>query len=104
MKHRIKPVIWKKKVAENTQSEQQKEKKNFKNEDSLRDLYNNMKCINIHIIGVPEGEERLQGIENLFEKIMTEVFQNLVKKKDILVQEMQRVTDKVIPKKSTAKK
>ena len=63
-----------------------------------------MKCINIHIIGVPEGEERLQGIENLFEKIMTEVFQNLVKKKDTSVQEMQRVTDKVTPKKSTAKK
>ena len=29
-----------------------------KNEDNLRDLWDNIKCTNIHIIGVPEGEER----------------------------------------------
>ena len=29
-----------------------------RNEDSLRDLWDNIKCTNIHIIGVPEGEER----------------------------------------------
>ena len=40
-----------------------------------------MKCNNIHIIGVP-GEERKQGIENLFEEIMTENFLNLVKEND----------------------
>ena len=27
-----------------------------------------MKCNNIHIIGIPEGEENEQGIENLFER------------------------------------
>ena len=32
-----------------------------KNEDSLRDLWDNIKCINICILGVPEGDERKDG-------------------------------------------
>ena len=36
-----------------------------------------MKQNNIHIIGIPEGEEEEQGIENLFEKVMMENFPNL---------------------------
>ena len=50
-----------------------------------------MKHNNICIIGVPEGEESEQGIENLFEKIMTENFPNLVKEKDTQIQEAWRV-------------
>ena len=38
-----------------------------------------MKHNNILIIGVPEGEEREQGIESLFEGIMAETFPTLVK-------------------------
>ena len=34
------------------------EKRMRRNADSLRDLWDNIKCTNIHIIGVPEGEER----------------------------------------------
>ena len=34
----------------------------------------NMKHNNMHIIGIPEGEEEEQGIENLFKKIMMENF------------------------------
>ena len=37
-------------------AEQNKEKRMKRTEDSLRDLWDNIKCINIHIIGVPEGE------------------------------------------------
>ena len=40
-------------------------------------------------------EEEEQEIENLFEKIMTENFPNLVKKIDIWVQEAQRLQNKV---------
>ena len=40
-----------------------------------------MKHNNITIIGIPEGKEREQGTENLFEEIMTENFPNLVRKK-----------------------
>ena len=44
-------------VVEITATEE-KTKKNKWNEDSLRDLWNNIKCTNIHIIEVTEGEER----------------------------------------------
>ena len=33
-----------------------------------------MKCNDIHIMGIPEGEESKQGMENLFEEMMTEKF------------------------------
>ena len=46
------------------------------------DLRDNFKCSNIRIIGVPEGEEEGQDIENLFEKIMKENFPNLAKQID----------------------
>ena len=45
-------------MVEFTAMEQNKEKRMKRNEDSLRDLWDNIKCTNICIIGVPEGEER----------------------------------------------
>ena len=45
-------------MVEFTAVEQTKEKRMKRNEDSLRDLWDNIKPNNIHIIGVPEGEER----------------------------------------------
>ena len=48
-----------------------------------------------------EGEEEKQEIENLFEKIMKENFPNLVKETDIQVQEAQRVSNKLDPRRST---
>ena len=48
------------------------EKRMKRNEDNLRDLWNNIKCNNILIIGVPEGEERQKGQEKIFEEIIVE--------------------------------
>ena len=45
-------------MVEFTAMEQNKEKRIKINEDSLRDFWDNIKCTNIHIIGVLEGEER----------------------------------------------
>ena len=45
-----------------------KEKRKEKNEDSISSLWDNIKRFNIHIIGVPEGEEKEQEIGSLFEK------------------------------------
>ena len=56
---------------------------------------------NIRIIGVPEGEEEEQKIENLFEQIM-ENFPNLAKEIDFQeVQEAQRVPKKLDPRRNT---
>ena len=42
-------------LVEITAMEQNKEKRMKRNEDSLRDLWDNTKYTNIHILGVPEG-------------------------------------------------
>ena len=70
--------------------------KNLKNEKRLRNLQDNFKHSNIWIIGVPEGEEEEQEMENLFENIMKENFPNLPKEIDFQeVQEAQRVPKKL---------
>ena len=38
-----------------------------KNEERLKNLWDNFKCSNIQIIGVSEGEEEEQEMESLFE-------------------------------------
>ena len=45
-------------MVEITATEQNIEKRMKRNEDSLRDLWDNIKCSNICIIGVSEGEDR----------------------------------------------
>ena len=57
-----------------TQSRQHKKNKSKKNENSLRAFWDNIKHTNIWIIGLPEGEEREKGNENVFEEIMLENF------------------------------
>ena len=48
-------------------------------EDSLRVLWDNIKCTNIQIIGVPEEEEKKKGYEKIFEEIIIENFANMEK-------------------------
>ena len=45
-------------IVEITATEQNIKKRMKRNEDSLRGLWDNINCTNIHIVGVPEGEER----------------------------------------------
>ena len=78
-------------MVEFTAAEQTKEKRMKRNEDSLRDLWDNNKRNNIHIIGVPEGEEREKGPEKIFEEIIAENFPNMGKEIATQVQEAQQV-------------
>ena len=71
----------------NIQPEQDEETRILKNEERLRNLWDNFKHSDIQIIGMPEGEEEEQEIENLFEKIMKENYPNLLKEIDIQVRE-----------------
>ena len=86
----------------NTQPEKNEETRTWKNEERLRNLQDVLKRSNIRIIGVPEGEEEEQNIENLFEQIMKENFPNLSKEIDFQeVQEPQRVPKKLDPRRNT---
>ena len=67
------------KEERNIQLEKNEETRIWKNEERLRNLQDILKRSNIRIIGVPEGEEEEQKIENLFEQIMKENFPNLAK-------------------------
>ena len=74
-----------------TTAEQVKEKRMKRIEDSLRDLWDNTKCTNIQIIGVPEEEEKKKGTEKIFEEIIVENFPNMGKEIVNQVLEAQRV-------------
>ena len=79
--------------------EEKRMKKSY--EDSLRDLWDNIKRTNIHIIGVPEGGEREKGPEKIFEEIIAENFPNMGKKITNQVQEAQRVLGRINPRRNT---
>ena len=64
--------------VEITDAEQKREKRLKTNEESLRELWDNVKRTNIHIIGVPEGEER-EETEKIFQEITAENFPNMGK-------------------------
>ena len=78
-------------MVEFTAVEQTKEKRMKRNEDSLRDLWDNIKLNNIHIVGVPEGEERDKRPQKIFEEIIVENFPNMGKEIANQVKEAQRV-------------
>ena len=71
-----------------------------RNEDSLRDLWDNIKCTNIRIIGVPEGEEREKGPEKMFEENIVKNFPNVGKEIATQVQEAQRVPGRIHPRRN----
>ena len=66
----------------NIQLEQNEETRIQINEERLRNIWNNFKCSNIWIIGVPEEEKEEKEIENLFEKRMKVNFPYLAKETD----------------------
>ena len=60
-------------------AEQKREKRLKRNEESLRELWDNIKCTNICIIGESEGEEREKGTEKIFQEIIAENFPKMGK-------------------------
>ena len=86
----------------NIQPVQNEEIRIQKNEKRHRNLWDNFKYPNIQVIGVLEGKEEEEEIENLFEKIMKENFSNLAKEIDFQeVQESQRILKKLGTRKYT---
>ena len=86
------------KMVEITSEEQNKVKGMKRTEDSLRDLWDNIKRTNSRIIGVPEEEEKKKGYEKNFEEIIDENLPNMEKE---IVNQVQEAQDK--PKEKHAK-
>ena len=88
------------KILDITTAEQKKEKRMKRIEDSLRDLWDNIKCTNIRIIGVIEEEEKKKGTENIFEEIIVDNFPNMGKEIATQVQEAQRAPYRMNPRRN----
>ena len=89
-------------MVEITSEEQNKVKRMKRAEDSLRDLWDNVKCTNIQIIGVLEEEEKKKGYEKIFEEIVLqdENFPNMEKEIVNQAQEAQTVPHRINPRRN----
>ena len=76
-------------LVEITDAEQKREKRLKRNEDSLRELWDDIKHTTIHIIGMLEGEEGEKGSEEIFEEIIAANFPNMRKESLTQIQEAQ---------------
>ena len=87
-------------MVEINEAERKKEKRIKRNEDNIRDLWDNVKCPNIWIIGVPE-EDKKKGHEKILEEIIVENFPKMGKEIATQVQETQRVPNRINPTQNT---
>ena len=89
-------------MVEINEPRRKKAKKRIKrNEDNLRDLWDNVKCPNIRIIGVPEEEDKKEDHEKILEEIIVENFPKMGKEIITHFQETQRVPIRINPKQNT---
>ena len=88
-------------MVEINETEGKKEKRIKRNEDNFRGLWDNVKCPNIQIIGVPEEEDKKKGHEKILEEIIVENFPKMRKEIATQVQETQRVPNRINPRRNT---
>ena len=85
------------------ETERKKRKQRIKrNEDNLRDLWVNVECPNIQIIGVPEEEGKKKGHEKIPETIV-ETFSKIGNEIVTQVQETQSVPNRINPRQNTSR-
>ena len=60
-----------------------------------------MKCPNIRVIGVPEGEDKKKGHEKILEEIIAEKFPKMGKEIATQVQVTQRLPNRINPRRNT---
>uniref|UniRef100_A0A5G2RJ94 L1 transposable element RRM domain-containing protein n=1 Tax=Sus scrofa TaxID=9823 RepID=A0A5G2RJ94_PIG len=88
-------------LVEIMDAEQKREKRLKTNEENLRELWDNVKRTNIHIIGVPEGGERRR--QKIFQEIIAENFPNMGKEPPTQIQQAQQVPYKINPRRNTSR-
>ena len=86
------------KMVEINEAERKKEKRIKRNEDNLRDFWDNVKHPNTQIIGVPEEEHKKKDHEKILEEIKVENFPKMGKEIASQVQETQRVPNRINPR------
>jgi len=79
--------------------EEKEEKILKRNEESLKELWDNVKRTNIHIIGVPEGEERSE--RKKIQRDNSQKLPNMGKEPLTQIQEVQRVPYEINPRRNT---
>ena len=84
-------------MVEINEAERKKEKIK-RNEDNLRNLWDNVKHPNIQTIGVLEEEDKKKDHEKVFEEIIVENFPKMQKEIATQVQETQRVPNRINPR------
>ena len=87
-------------MVEINEWERKKEKGIKRNEDNLRDLWDNVKHPNIRIIRVPEEEVKKKDYEKILQEIIVENFTTIGKEIITQVQETQRVPNRINPSKT----
>ena len=90
-------------MIEINEAERRKVKRIKRNEDNLRDLWNNVKCPNIRIIGVPEEEDRKKGHEKTPEEMIVENSPKMGKEIATQVQETQKIPNRINPRQNNPK-
>ena len=84
-------------MVEINETERKKERLIKRNDDKLRDLWENVKYTNIRIIGVPEEEDKKKGHEKILE-IIVENLPKMGKEIATQAQETQRVPNRINPR------
>ena len=85
-------------MVEINEAESKKEKRIKRNEDNLREFWDNVKRPNIQIIGLPEEEDKKKVHEKILEEIIVENFSKIGKEIATQVQETQRVPNRINPR------
>ena len=83
------------------EAEREKEKSIKRNEGNLRDLWDNVKCPNIRIIGVPQEDDKKKDHEKILEEQIAENFPKMRKEISTQVQETQKVPNRINPRQNT---
>ena len=82
-------------MVEINEAKRKKEKRIKRNEDTLGDLWDNVKCPNIQIIWVPEEEDKKKGHDKILEEIIAENSPKMQKEIATQAQKTQRVPNKI---------
>ena len=88
-------------MVEITKAERKKEKIIKRNENNLRDLWDNVKHPNIRIIEVSEEEDKKKGHEKILEEIIVENFPKMGKEILTQFQKIQRIPNRINPRRDT---